>query len=113
MWGKSTHINLHECDLARISSPKAITKFVKDIIVEIKMVAHGPCHIERFGEGDLEGYSAMQFIETSAITIHCDEPGRRAFIDIFSCKDFDEEKAAEFSKNYFSAQSQKVSVLIR
>ena len=29
--------------------------------------------LERFGEGELEGWSAMQFIETSSITVHADE----------------------------------------
>lgn len=68
------------------------------------MVAHGPTHIERFGSGTLEGYSAMQFIETSSITIHCDEVDKRAFIDIFSCKDFDSDTAKHFASDYFQAK---------
>lgn len=68
------------------------------------MVAHGPTYIERFGAGTLEGYSAMQFIETSSITIHCDEVDKRAFIDIFSCKDFDTDTAKHFAAAYFQAK---------
>lgn len=113
MWGKSIHINLYGCDLSLISDPKAISEFVNKIIKIIDMVAYGPIHIDRFGEGEIEGYSAMQFIETSAITVHADEPGRRCFVDIFSCKDFDEEAAVDYSKRYFKAEKSNHTALIR
>jgi S-adenosylmethionine decarboxylase len=104
-WGYSVSINLFDCSLKLISDPKKIKLFISKIIPEIDMVAHGPCYVERFGCGNLEGYSAMQFIETSSITVHCDEPGKRAFIDVFSCKNFDFEKAAQFSQAFFQAKT--------
>ena len=76
-------------DLARLRprarSPTASTsaRFVADVVPAIGMVAHGPTLLERFGDGDLEGWSAMQFIETSSITIHADEFGGRCFVDVF------------------------------
>lgn len=112
-WGKSISLDLYGCDLEPISNPEKIKKFVADVIKEINMKAHGPCHIERFGTGDLEGYSAIQFIETSSITVHCDEPEFRCFIDIFSCKDFDENLVEEFCKNYFGAKSARAITLMR
>lgn len=112
-WGKSISLDLFGCNLEKISNPDVIVAYVQQVIKEINMVAHGPCHIERFGEGSLEGYSALQFIETSSITIHCDEPEKRAFIDIFSCKDFDVDHAAEFSKKYFEATDSRLVMLVR
>lgn len=112
-WGKSISINLYDCDIKKISDPKNITQFIKEVIEIVNMVAHGPCYIERFGQGNLEGYSAMQFIETSSITVHCDEPGCRCFIDIFSCKDFNGNKVEKFSKKYFRAKTISASFLIR
>ena len=112
-WGKSTAIDLHDCDLKKISDPEVIKEFFPKIIAEIDMMAHGPVHLDRFGQGNLEGYSAMQFIETSSITVHCDEPGRRCFIDIFSCKDFDERAAERFSKRYFDSKKSKATTLVR
>ena len=61
------------------------------------MRAHGPVHLERFGQGELEGWSAMQFIETSSITIHADEVGGRCFVDVFSCRAFDPQVGGEGS----------------
>ncbi len=77
------------------------------------MKAHGPCHIDRFGSGNLEGYSAIQFIETSSITVHLDEKWNRAFVDVFSCKDFDGERALAFTKEYFGAKTSKMVELDR
>ena len=52
----------------------------------------------------------MQFIETSSITVHCDEFGNRAFIDIFSCKKYDHKPVVIFSKKYFKAKMVSTSV---
>ena len=112
-WGLSASIDLHDCDHLRLNSKKLLREFVMDVIKVIDMEAHGPCHIDRFGAGNLEGYSAIQFIETSSITVHLDEKWDRAFIDIFSCKDFDTDRALQFCKNYFGAGKSKMTVLER
>lgn len=112
-WGKSASIDLFVCEHARVSNPEVIKAFFPEIIKLIEMVAHGPVYIDRFGVGALEGWSAMQFIETSSITVHADEVGGRCFIDIFSCKDFDEKKAERIAKEYFGARESKLTVSIR
>ena len=60
----------------------------------IGMRAHGPLMLDRFGDGELEGWSAMQFIQTSSITVHTDEVGDRCFVDVFSGRPFDSGAAA-------------------
>ncbi len=112
-WGKSIAINLHGCEHDRLTDPDLLKQFVAEVIAAIKMEAHGPCYVDRFGEGDIEGYSAMQFIKTSSIAVHLDEVGNRAFIDIFSCKDFDAETAANFTQEFFKATSLTFTVLER
>jgi S-adenosylmethionine/arginine decarboxylase-like enzyme len=79
----------------------------------IKMKRYGEAMIDRFAEGPLEGYSMMQFIETSSITAHFDEEENRAFIDIFSCQFFDASQAVKFSKKFFNAKNYKIKTLIR
>ena len=112
-WGKSVAIDLYDCSHDLVSNPEPIKAFIKDVIPMIGMQAHGPTLIERFGEGEIEGWSAMQFIETSSITIHADELHNRCFIDIFSCKDFDESIAVNFALTSFQAKSHKVNSLTR
>jgi len=114
-WGKSAHIDLLGCDHSRLTSAPILEAFILEVIVRIGMKAHGPCHIERFGspEENLEGYSALQFIETSSITVHLDEIGNRAYVDIFSCQDFTTQEAFDFAKEYFGATEGKLTTLDR
>ena len=113
-WGMLASIDLTGCDHEMIQSPKAIRKFVIDIIESVKMKRFGPMKIQKFGDGSLEGHSVIQFIETSTIVVHFDDKhGDRAFIDLFSCKFFDPYKAEIFAKKYFKAKKSRTQVLIR
>jgi S-adenosylmethionine/arginine decarboxylase-like enzyme len=64
------------------------------------MRRYGEPVIERFGEGNLYGYSIMQLIHTSSITMHFSEMDNRAFIDIFSCKGYEPDDAATYCADY-------------
>ncbi len=112
-WGKSVAVNLRDCAHDRLTNPEVLKSFVAEVIVVVGMKAYGPCYVDRFGEGDIEGLSAMQFIETSTITVHLDEVGNRAFIDLFSCQDFDAQRVEEFAKDFFKAQHSKSIVIER
>lgn len=113
LWGKSALIDLHDCSHERLINPELLKQFVSELVTAVNMEAHGPCYVDRFGDGELTGLSAMQFIKTSAITVHCDEVGNRVFIDIFSCKDFNADKAVSFSQQFFGAKTGKSTVLER
>ena len=80
-WGMLAAIDLHDSDRARLADPDVIRAFVPAVIDAIGMRAHGPLRIDRFGDDELEGWSAMQFIETSSITIHADEVFGRCFVE--------------------------------
>ncbi len=112
-WGLLGSINLYDCHSDHIKDPEKIQQFIDALCKEIDMKKFGPTLIQRFAEGELEGYSALQFIETSSITIHFDEVKNRAFIDIFSCKYFDYKKAEEFAKNFFTAKESSSQYLLR
>ena len=111
-WGMLAAIDLHGCEFAPLADPETIRAFVPAVIDAIAMIAHGPLHLERFGDGELEGWSAMQFIETSSITIHADEVSGRCFIDVFSCRPFDPELAAAIAVAHFGGR-RTLSVLQR
>jgi S-adenosylmethionine/arginine decarboxylase-like enzyme len=111
-WGMLAAIDLHHADRARLADPDVIRAFVPAVIDAIGMRAHGPLRIDRFGDGELEGWSAMQFIETSSITVHADEVLDRCFVDVFSCRPFDPEAAAAVAVAHFGGQA-SVRVLER
>jgi S-adenosylmethionine decarboxylase len=97
-------IDLHGCEFAPLADPHNIGAFVAAVVDAIEMRAHGPLRLERFGDGCLEGWSAMQFIETSSITVHADEVSGRCFVDVFSCRAFDAEVAAAVAVEHFGGR---------
>ncbi len=111
-WGKLAVIDLYECN-NKIRNKKEIKKFIQKLCQLIKMKKVGPTRVKKFGKGNLKGYSAFQFIETSSITCHFDEIQNRAFIDVFSCKNFNAQKANNFSKEFFDAKNTKLKLFIR
>jgi acyl-CoA synthetase (AMP-forming)/AMP-acid ligase II/S-adenosylmethionine/arginine decarboxylase-like enzyme len=100
-WGVLAAIDLHGCDLGRLADPERIRAFVSAVIEAIDMRSFGPLALQRFGTGDVEGWSAMQFFETSTITVHADEVGGRCFVDVFSCRRFDPGLAATVAVEHF------------
>lgn len=112
-WGLLASVDLYDCNPKYIRQPKKIKELIIGLCSAIKMKRYGGLLIKKFGQGSLLGYSAMQFIETSSITIHFDEPENRAFIDIFSCKFFDPFAAAEFCKKFLEAKKSKLRYHLR
>ncbi len=61
----------------------------------------------------LKGTSVIQFITTSNITIHTLDEMKRVYINIFSCKEFDEELAANAAKCWFKGRVVNKQSIIR
>lgn len=113
MWGLLTSIDLKSCDKSLISNSEVIYKFTKELVDLIEMKAFGEPQIEYFGDGNKAGYTLVQLIETSCLTAHfCDETGD-AYIDIFSCKEYPPNIAADMTKSYFRAESMQFTTLNR
>ena len=50
------------------------------------------------------GISVVQFILTSSVVIHALTKLGNAYVNIFSCKEFDEDKARELTKKWFGTK---------
>jgi S-adenosylmethionine/arginine decarboxylase-like enzyme len=69
--------------------------------------------LKHFGEGNKSGYTLVQLIETSNITGHfCDDSGD-AYLDVFSCKYFDENVVQHVVNTWFKPESIDMKVLSR
>lgn len=112
-WGLSTMLTVFNCDSQLIKDPGFIADFIQDLVDFIDMESYGDPMIERFGENELYGYSAMQFIKTSSITMHFNEADNRAFIDIFSCKGYEPVLAAQFCEDYLCGESYSMQYTFR
>lgn len=115
MWGKHLIIDMSAGDRERVQSARHISRFVETLVEAIGMQGYGAPLLEHFSEHvpEAAGYSLVQLIETSAITGHfCDLSGD-AYIDIFSCKDFDAELAVEVVRAAFRPQHINFITLVR
>ena len=94
-WGQHLVLDLGDCDRAAITSAETISAFSKALVEEIEMVAFGEPTIVHFGHDNpaTSGYSLVQLIETSNICAHFSDLTGDVYLDIFSCKRFDEAKA--------------------
>ncbi len=113
-WGLMVSIDLKDCDHAKISDGKYIEQFAKDLAEYIDMKRYGEPMVVFFGDHPkVQGYSLVQLIETSQISGHFAEDTDRAFVDIFSCKEFPPEKTAEYTKEYFGAKEMQYAIAFR
>lgn len=105
-YGLELIMDLYACDLAKISDGELIKKYLIELCDnQIFMKRFGDSWVQHFGHDNpiTAGYSMMQMIETSCITGHFSEHKKSCYINIFSCKWFDIEKAAEFTREWFGA----------
>ncbi|NCA74155.1 MAG: S-adenosylmethionine decarboxylase [Gammaproteobacteria bacterium] len=114
LWGLLVSIDLGECDHSKIASKEHIAQFAIDLAKHINMKRYGEPQVVFFGdEPKVQGYSLVQLIETSMISGHFAEDTDRAFIDIFSCREFGPEDSANFTQEYFGAKKMQYSVSFR
>ena len=113
-WGLLTSIDLKDCDPKKIASGEYITQFAIDLCEHIHMKRFGNPIVVRFGDDPrVQGYSLAQLIETSLISGHFAEDTNRAFLDVFSCKEYPPKKVAEYCQKYFGAKDVQYSVSFR
>ena len=119
-YGKEIILDLHECD-SSVFTREDITKFFELLCDKINMtrcdlhfwddLETPSCFKET--EPHLVGTSAIQFIKTSNVTIHTLDILKRVYLNIFSCKDFDDNVAKEFSEQFFKGKSVNTVVVRR
>jgi S-adenosylmethionine/arginine decarboxylase-like enzyme len=112
-WGYHLMLDCSRCN-ENVKDKDQIYLFVKELIDAIDMVAHGEPIIEYLLPGEVNaGYSLMQLITTSNICAHFVDSDNSAYIDIFSCKEFDKEIAQAVVKKYFGPERFQINYLTR
>lgn len=111
-YGHELILDLHGCD-ATTFNRESIDGYFKQLCDAIAMV-----RCERFWWDDVgvpseeqqtlphtKGTSAVQFILTSSIVIHTLDLLDVAYVNIFSCKEFDPATAKQISIEWFKAKA--------
>ena len=113
-WGILTSLDLYGCKPEIIRDSEKIRHYVIQLCDMIGMKRFGECQVVHFGKDErVEGYSMVQLIETSLISGHFANLTNSAYIDIFSCMPYESDQVADFSKEFFQAESIEVHVTKR
>ena len=107
-WGYHLILDCENCNLESINNNIIIRNFVLTLLERIDMQAFGDPQIELLLPGtENEGYSLLQMITTSNITAHFVNKTGNAYIDVFSCKQFENSIVIKTVEEFFSPESIK------
>lgn len=117
-YGRELILDLHDCDSATFNRQSIANYFTQ--LCDLTNMEACDLHFwddvdvtedERQTDAHTKGTSAVQFILTSNVTIHTLDELKAVYVNLFSCKDFDASKAAEFTQNWFGGHiAQRVEV---
>lgn len=119
-YGWELVLDLHGCDGERFSR-KHLDRYFSELCILIKMEK---CEVYFWDDVDVpsderqnspltKGTSAVCFILTSTIVIHTLEELNAAYVNIFSCKEFDSEAAVKFTEEFFGAEPSEPTFIER
>ncbi len=113
-WGLWTSIDMKGCNPDTIKSEEKVKQFAKELCKLIDMKTYGETVVVDFGDDPkVAGFSMMQLIETSLVSGHFANESNSVYLDIFSCKWYDPDVAADFAKKFFGADDANVHSVIR
>ena len=110
-YGYELILDLHGCNVTTFNR-SSLEIFFEKLCDEIKMQR---CELyfwddvgvppeEAQTSPHTKGTSAVQFILTSTIVIHTLDLLKAVYINIFSCKEFDKDKAEQLTREWFGAK---------
>ena len=113
-WGQHLILDIKGCNLAKANDSEYIRTFTKNLVIRIDMVPYGEPQIVHFADGtELAGWTVTQLIQTSNIMGHFLDISGDLYLDIFSCKEFDEDDVVLMVREYFNPVSIKQNLLFR
>jgi len=120
-YGKELILDLYDCDVSKFNR-ESIEGWLKQLCGLIDMQRgdlhwwdYEGCSEEEKSEAPayLLGTTEIQFISTSDIRIHSLDILRECYINIFTCKEFDTDKARDFTVKWFRAKYYDRVITIR
>lgn len=112
-WGYHLLLNARKCRPSTIRTAVNIDVFTRTLVKDIHMVPYGDPLIVMFGTGNKKGYTLVQLIETSNICAHFVEETNDMYLDVFSCKVFEEDAVKSLVDRYFAPESMDTKLVVR
>lgn len=120
IYGRAVALDCYECDVTKFTR-RHITVYFEGLVKLLGMEA-GDLHFwddvgvpegQKQTRLETKGTSAVQFILTSSITLHALDILERVYVDVFSCKDFNEGDVLRYTQTFFNAESVRTHTITR
>ena len=113
-WARHLILDCSGLDPERIRDPKLLDTWIRKLVQDIDMKAHGEPVITYNGEEPYHsGYTVVQVITTSSIVAHFIDSTGDVYIDVFSCKPFDNDTVIASINTAFSPKRIRTNFLTR
>jgi len=109
VFGVELLVDCNNC-CGNITNKEYIQLFIDELILKMGMKKKGETLFEYFEdneynrERDIVGYSIVQIISLSNITLHINEISKTMYINIFTCGELDESMIIKIIRNYFNPE---------
>jgi S-adenosylmethionine/arginine decarboxylase-like enzyme len=113
-WGYHLMLDCDKCNEG-IKNKDYLKLFVKELAESIDMIAVGEPWIERTAIDlpDKAGFSLYQLIVTSNISAHFVDESNQMYLDVFSCKEYNQQLVIEKVKEFFSPSNININFILR
>ena len=114
-WGYHLILDCHACHVPNIQSKENVYNWITGLVRAIDMEPIGEPRIEYTAAEfpDKAGFTAIQVIVTSSIVAHFVDSTGDVYIDVFSCKPFDNDTVIATIKNAFLPKRIRTNYLTR
>lgn len=112
-FGLHLTLDIYNCDPETLNDPNLVKKMLNELpeMLEMrKMMEPVVMFAQPNGKRDPGGYSGFVMIQESHISIHTFIKRRFVTADVYSCKEFDAEKAVGYFKNGFDTTDADVAI---
>ena len=105
-FGVELLLDANDCQ-GNITSKEIIQEFIDILVKELDMKKKGETIFEYFEnnpynqERDIVGYSVVQIISLSNITLHINEISKTVYLNLFTCGKLDDTEVIFLFNNYF------------
>lgn len=103
-------LDCFDCSEHKLSSAQAINEILENFPAKIGMNKISPPYVFRTGNGEKGGLSGVVLLAESHLTVHTFPEKKQAFVDVFSCREFNLRFAADYLSNYFEAGRHEVKL---
>jgi len=117
-FGSLLIIDADKCE-GNLIDKEHIQTFINTLVNDLGMKKKGDTIFEYFEnneynrERDIVGWSVVQIISLSSITLHINEISKTVYLDLFSCSSIDELKVFMLFNDFFEPTMYKKQLLTR